>query len=221
MRIKEFRSVVVLLLAGIWAIPLYADSYYPFRPEDPRAAYLTKGQFEVHADGVGDDADALQQAINRVQETTRIGVVFIPEGRYRLGKTVFVWQGIRLIGYGQKRPVFVLGKDTPGFQKGGGKYMIHFADSRPRSPDPSAMVLSSHFTAGSATSILSCRKGIRQQLPYAFMLHSTAISSIWTFTSDLHLRRWRTSEIRPATSVCTVANTGSSRKGLRLSGSSY
>jgi hypothetical protein len=86
----------------------------------------------VHADGIGDDADALQQAVNRVQETTRIGVVFIPEGRYRLGKTVFVWQGIRLIGYGSGRPVFVLGRDTPGFQEGTGKYMVHFSDARPQ-----------------------------------------------------------------------------------------
>jgi sugar lactone lactonase YvrE len=136
MSIKRFHYIAFLLLAAASAVPMYADSYYPLRPADPRAANLTKDQFGVHADGVGDDADALQQAINRVQETTRIGVVFIPEGRYRLGKTVFVWQGIRLIGYGKKRPVFVLGKDTPGFQEGSGKYMVHFADSRPAQGRP-------------------------------------------------------------------------------------
>ena len=121
----------ILILAAISAIPLYADSVYPIRPEDPRAVYLTKEHFSVHADGAGDDAEALQQAIDRVQETTRVGVVFIPDGRYRLGKTVFVWQGIRLIGYGPKRPVFLLGKNTPGFQKGS-QYMVHFADYRPQ-----------------------------------------------------------------------------------------
>jgi hypothetical protein len=126
----RFCAVTLLLL--IVAVPIYADSYYPLRLDDPRAVYLTKDQFGVRADGIGDDSDALQQAINRVQETTRIGVLFIPEGRYRLGKTVFVWQGIRLIGYGGKRPTIVLGKDTPGFQEGTGKYMIHFADSRPQ-----------------------------------------------------------------------------------------
>jgi sugar lactone lactonase YvrE len=136
MRPIRFCSVAAALLALALASPLYAISYYPLRLDDPRAVYLTKDQFSVHADGVGDDADAAQQAINRVQETTRIGVVFIPEGRYRLGKTVFVWQGIRLIGYGAKRPVFVLGKDTPGFQEGTGKYMIHFADSRPPAGRP-------------------------------------------------------------------------------------
>jgi sugar lactone lactonase YvrE len=131
MCLKRFCSVAVALLAVACADPLYADSHYPLRPEDPRAVYLTQDQFEVHADGISDDANAVQQAIDRVQETTRIGVVFIPEGRYRLGKTVYVWQGIRLIGYGRKRPVFVLGKDTPDFQEGTGKYMVHFADYRP------------------------------------------------------------------------------------------
>jgi len=136
MRLKRFCSATIALLAMACADPLYADSYYPLRPDDPRAVYLTKDQFGVHADGIGDDADAVQQAIDRVQETTRIGVVFIPEGRYRLGKTVFVWEGIRLIGYGQKRPVFVLGKDTPGFQEGTGKYMVHFAGYRPMANRP-------------------------------------------------------------------------------------
>ena len=118
MNIKRICPFALVILAVISAVPLHATSYYPVRPEDSRAVYLTKDQFGVHADGAGDDADALQLAIDRVQETTRSGVVFIPEGRYRLGKTIFVWQGIRLIGYGPKRPVFVLGKNTPGFQEG-------------------------------------------------------------------------------------------------------
>ena len=133
---KQFLSVVFTLLAAAGAATLYADSVYPQRPEDPQAVYLTRDQFDVHADGIGDDAESLQEAINRVQETTRIGVVFIPEGRYRLGETIFVWQGIRLIGYGRTRPVFVLGKNTPGFQKGTGKYMVHFADYRPQQGRP-------------------------------------------------------------------------------------
>ena len=128
----------------IWIQPLRADSFYPIRPDDSRAVDLTKEAFGTHADGIGDDADALQQAINRVQETTRAGVVLIPEGRYRLGKTVYVWQGIRLIGYGAKRPVLVLGKATPGFQDGSGRYMIHFADTRPQAGGP--IVDASEFT---------------------------------------------------------------------------
>jgi sugar lactone lactonase YvrE len=114
------------------AAPLRAASYYPQRLDDPKAIYLTTNDFPVHADGVGDDADGLQQAIDRLQETTHQGIVFIPEGKYRLGKTVLVWAGIRLIGYGAHRPVFVLGENTPGYQEGPGKYMIHFVSDRPK-----------------------------------------------------------------------------------------
>ena len=64
---KQFLSVVFTLLAAAGAATLYADSVYPQRPEDPQAVYLTRDQFDVHADGIGDDAEALQQAINRVQ----------------------------------------------------------------------------------------------------------------------------------------------------------
>jgi Pectate lyase superfamily protein/SMP-30/Gluconolactonase/LRE-like region len=137
-------SSAPVLAISLCSSSLHAQSYFPQRPDDPRAVDFTKEVFGAHADGVGDDAEALQQAINRVQETTRIGVVLIPEGRYRLGKTVYVWQGIRLIGYGQKRPVFVLGSNTPGFQEGTGRYMVHFADNRPLAGGP--IVDASEFT---------------------------------------------------------------------------
>jgi len=115
---------------------LQGASHYPLRLDDPKAAYLTTNDFPVHADGVADDADALQQAINKVQETTHQGIVFIPEGKYRLGKTINVWAGIRLIGYGGRRPVFILGENTPGYQDGTGKYMIHFVSDRPHDGRP-------------------------------------------------------------------------------------
>lgn len=115
-------------------LPAWAASYYTLRLEDPRAVYLTPDQFPVRADGVNDDSGGLQQAIDRVEETTRTGIVFIPEGTYRLGKTVYVWPGIRLIGYGKRRPVLLLGENTPGFQQGSGKYMVYFSGGRPRSP---------------------------------------------------------------------------------------
>ncbi|MEJ2108472.1 MAG: glycosyl hydrolase family 28-related protein, partial [Acidobacteriota bacterium] len=133
---KRIWICVFTLLTAYGVSVLRADSFFPQSPEDPQAVYLTKDQIDVYADGIGDDAEALQEAIDRVQEKTRVGVVFIPEGRYRLGKTVFVWQGIRLIGYGRTRPVFVLGESTPGFQDGTGKYMVHFADYRPRQGMP-------------------------------------------------------------------------------------
>ncbi|MGA3028780.1 MAG: glycosyl hydrolase family 28-related protein [Bryobacteraceae bacterium] len=102
----------------------------------------------MHADGVADDSGALQHAINRVQETTHHGVVFIPEGRYRLGSTVYVWAGIRLVGFGVKRPVFILGRSTPGFQQGADGYMLWFTDERTPAGQPIADA--SEFTFYSA-----------------------------------------------------------------------
>ncbi len=131
---KVLSLIFLPLAAGL--VPLGAASLYPVRLDDPQAVYLAPADFPVHADGIHDDAPALQQAINRVQETTRRGIVFIPAGRYRLGATVYVWNGIRLIGYGARRPVLVLGPDTPGFQTGAGHYLVHFAADRPPPGEP-------------------------------------------------------------------------------------
>jgi hypothetical protein len=127
-------SMMKTLLAAALTLPvasLFASSYYPARLEDPKAVYLTPDKFAVKSDGVADDTKALQDAINRVQETTGQGIVFIPAGRYRLTKTVYVWPGIRLIGFGPTRPSFLLAANTPGFQKGP-SYMIFFAGRRPQ-----------------------------------------------------------------------------------------
>jgi hypothetical protein len=111
------------------------DSYYSERVDDKRAVYLTPDGFPVKGDGLADDSGAIQQAIDRVRETTNQGIVFIPSGRYRLTKTIYIWPGIRLIGYGNTRPVFVLAANTPGFQQGP-TYMFFFAGGRPRGNGP-------------------------------------------------------------------------------------
>lgn len=102
-------------------------SFYPQRLDDPRAVYV-----EPSADG--NDTAALQNALDRVQETTGQGIVFLAPGRYRLTETLFIWPGIRLIGYGGERPVLVLPAQTPGFGDATHeKVMIFFAGRRPRS----------------------------------------------------------------------------------------
>lgn len=129
------RRYWLCLLAGVVAgwvsAPARAASYYTLRPADSQAVYVAPGSNGVRGDGVADDSAALQAAIDKVQETTVQGIVFIAEGRYRISRTIFVWPGIRLIGYGAERPVFVLGKDTPGYQTGMG-YMVMFTGGRPR-----------------------------------------------------------------------------------------
>lgn len=120
---KQTLTALITLLASAVALP--AASYYTVRLDDPKAVYLTRG--------TGDDSDAIQKAIDKVQETTGEGVVFVPEGRYRLTKTVYVWPAIRLIGYGAARPVFVLGENTPGYQDPSNEnYMVFFAGGRGR-----------------------------------------------------------------------------------------
>jgi sugar lactone lactonase YvrE len=126
------KRVVPFLAALVAAIPLWGASYYTVRLDDPKAVYLTRDDFAVHGDGLADDTDALQQAINKVQETTNQGIVFVPEGRYRLSKTIYIWPGIRVIGYGATRPVLVLAENTPGYQDNEHeKLMVFFAGWRP------------------------------------------------------------------------------------------
>jgi len=43
-----------------------------------KAIYLTPDSFPVKGDGTADDSQALQQAIDRVQEKTNQGILFIP-----------------------------------------------------------------------------------------------------------------------------------------------
>ncbi len=103
-------------------------SFYPLRLEDPAAVVLTSESFPVKGDGKEDDSAGLQQAIDKA--AAGAGILFVPEGTYRLTKTLYVWAGVRLIGYGQRRPVFTLGENTPGFQEGIGCYMVFFSGAR-------------------------------------------------------------------------------------------
>ena len=131
--IAHMRALALALAIAPGAGALHAQSLLTQKPDDPGAVVVTPDQFPVKADGVADDTDALQQAMNRGAR----GIVLIPEGRYRLTKTLYVTTGTRVFGYGKNRPVFVLAPNTPGFQEpgrgwpfGDGKYMVHFAQSR-------------------------------------------------------------------------------------------
>jgi hypothetical protein len=124
---RKILAAVMLLSV----VPVFASSYYPVRLNDTKAVYLTPNNFPVKGDGLADDTAVVQQAINKVQEKTNHGILFVPAGRYRLTKTIYIWPGIRLIGFGTVRPTFVLAANTPGFQQGPA-YMFFFAGGRPR-----------------------------------------------------------------------------------------
>ncbi|MCW1987825.1 UNVERIFIED_ORG: hypothetical protein M2348_003575 [Sphingomonas sp. R1F5B] len=68
-------------------------------------------------DGKADDSAAIQQALDQAGARGE-GVVFLPSGRYRITRSLFLWPGLRLIGTGKTRPVLMLGDATPGFQQG-------------------------------------------------------------------------------------------------------
>src|SRR5665213_1873783 len=108
---------------------LGAQSFYPQRLEDKAAIYLTKDSFGAVGDGLADDTDALQKAVDTVADTARQGILFVPEGRYRLSHTLFIWPGVRVIGYGEHRPQFVLGDHTAGYGADAA-YMIVFTGGR-------------------------------------------------------------------------------------------
>jgi Pectate lyase superfamily protein/SMP-30/Gluconolactonase/LRE-like region len=127
-----FRTCLLLLI-GLSAAAIFqngqAQSFYPVRLEDKAAVYVSNERFGTKGDGVADDTAALQKAIDTVADTTHQGIVFIPEGRYRLTHTLYVWPGVRLIGYGTRRPTFMLAASTPGYQTGP-SYMVLFAGGR-------------------------------------------------------------------------------------------
>ncbi len=127
----RFLILHSLLLAFLFS-PVSAEnqptraSVFESAPRDPQAIYFEKERFGFHADGKTDDSAALQRAIDEIAETSSYGVLFIPEGRYRLAETVHLWRGVRLIGFGAKRPVFLLTERTSGFGEGEEKYMLKF-----------------------------------------------------------------------------------------------
>src|SRR5215813_8708035 len=143
------KIALAAALIPLTAVSLFASSYYPNKMDDPKAVYLTRENFPIRGDGIADDTDAVQQAINKVQDTTNQGILFIPSGHYRLTKTIYIWPGIRVIGFGETRPVFVLGENTPGFQQGP-TYMIFFAGFRPGSIPNSSGTASRRFPPAGA-----------------------------------------------------------------------
>jgi hypothetical protein len=107
-----------------------SDSIYPERLDDPAAIYAD-GSFAPELSPGHDVTESLQAAIDAVAQRGTFGLIFIPSGEYRLSDTVYIWKGIRLIGYGPTRPRFVLPSGTPGYAEAEPKYLFHFASNRP------------------------------------------------------------------------------------------
>ncbi|MEG3165498.1 glycosyl hydrolase family 28-related protein [Sphingomonas sp. PB2P19] len=96
-------------------VPAFAASTSVYRtaPSDPRAVTV-KGV----GDGRADDSAAIQQAIDAASAGGHGGVVFLPSGRYRISRTIFVRSAVRIFGVGPTRPEIALGDNSAGFGSG-------------------------------------------------------------------------------------------------------
>ncbi len=144
---KIWLTFATLILA---TPTLLANSYYSELPKDTQAVVVTAANFPVKADGIADDTDALQQAIDKAHDAHEAGVVLLPSGRYRLSRTLYIWPGVRLIGFGPTRPVFVLADNSPGFQSDPNN-MVFFAGNRPGTRQWDGSILSKTTKPGDAT----------------------------------------------------------------------
>ena len=120
---------VLLCLAA--AQPAAASpSVYTAMPDDARAVTV-KGV----GDGRADDSAAIQQALDAAAATPSGGIVFLPQGTYRISRTLFLWPGVRIFGIGAQRPVILLGANTPGFQRGVAHMLIFTGGKRQTDKD--------------------------------------------------------------------------------------
>ncbi|HVU26807.1 MAG TPA: glycosyl hydrolase family 28-related protein [Verrucomicrobiae bacterium] len=123
------EKIIALWILTFCAATVFvrAASFYPQRLDDPKAVYVSPSG--------GDDTAVLQKAIDRVQETTHQGIVFLAPGNYQITDTIYIWPGIRVIGYGTERPKIILPANTAGFGDASReKQIFFFAGRRPRNP---------------------------------------------------------------------------------------
>ena len=118
------NALLAAILSGACFVSAQTTSNFTTRPDDPKAVYLDSPEFGVRGDGSADDSAAIQAAIDKAAAHGREGIVFVPAGRYQLTRTIYLWPGIRVIGYGAARPVFYLAPNTPGFQTAIGVMLI-------------------------------------------------------------------------------------------------
>ncbi|MER3373291.1 MAG: glycosyl hydrolase family 28-related protein [Allomuricauda sp.] len=110
--------LIILLFAILFSTSFTgtAQSFFKQKPDDPEALYFTPESFNIKADGKQDVSVEIQNAINQLKREKNFGVLFIPEGKYLISKTIYVPKAIRIIGYGKNRPEFILGENTKGYQ---------------------------------------------------------------------------------------------------------
>jgi len=129
MRIAPRLMATTFLLGLPLAASAASLSAFQTAPAEPGAVTV-----KAVGDGRADDGAAIQAAIDQAASSkSGEGIVFLPAGRYRISRTLYMWPGVRLFGVGQTRPVILLGPNTPGFVQGLGT-MVIFAGFNPARP---------------------------------------------------------------------------------------
>lgn len=127
-----FALCLLLALGCIPAEGSTSRSVYTQRPADAEAYYFTPANYSIKADGKADVSRELQRAINQVKQEKNFGILFIPEGKYLITRTLYIPSSVRLIGYGKHRPEIILAPHAKGFDaepaadKGKARYMLWF-----------------------------------------------------------------------------------------------
>ena len=78
-----FAFVMIAFMCNLYAND---KSVYTQKPNDPEATFFTPENFNIKADGKMDVSEALQEAINKLKTEKNFGVLFIPEGKYRIDR---------------------------------------------------------------------------------------------------------------------------------------
>lgn len=91
-------------------------SVYQEKFEDACGLFFTEEEFPQLKECRDDVTPVLQGAIAKLIEEQSYGILYIPEGEYRIKDTVRIPPSVRLIGYGENRPVFVLPEGTAGYE---------------------------------------------------------------------------------------------------------
>ncbi len=113
---KIFTALLCLSVLGPFTARA-GVSVFTQKFDDARGVFFTEEDFGIRADGKSDVSDELQAALNAIKEERGFGTLYLPEGKYRISRTIYVPGSIRIVGYGKKRPEIVLGRNTPGFDK--------------------------------------------------------------------------------------------------------
>lgn len=111
---------------------IYGESVFTSMPDDQTAYVFTPEAFGADPTGAADNTAALQRAVDALEAELTHGIIFVPEGTYRFAGTVQLWRGIRLIGFGESRPVFTVADNDAGFAGPEHRYVVHFRVNKPR-----------------------------------------------------------------------------------------